>query len=51
MPTDGATAHVGLGTSLVGALARQMNARVEVTDCRPGTRTTLHGVRDPANPV
>jgi two-component sensor histidine kinase len=49
MPKDGTTAQAGLGTSLVAALARQMEARVELTDCGPGTKTTLYGA--PAPPV
>lgn len=50
MPVDRSTAHVGLGTSLVAALARQMNALIEVSDCHPGTRTTLYGAPSTRTP-
>ena len=33
--------HVGLGTSIVEALARQLNARVEISDAHPGTATSI----------
>lgn len=33
--------HVGLGTSIVDALARQLNARVEVSARLPGTATSI----------
>jgi two-component sensor histidine kinase len=33
--------HVGLGTSIVDALARQLKARVEISDCHPGTATAV----------
>jgi chemotaxis protein methyltransferase CheR len=33
--------HVGLGTSIVEALARQLKARVEISDCHPGTVTAI----------
>jgi chemotaxis protein methyltransferase CheR len=33
--------HVGLGTSIVEALARQLNARVEISDGHPGTTTAI----------
>jgi two-component sensor histidine kinase len=33
--------HVGLGTSIVEALARQLNARVEVSARHPGTATSI----------
>jgi two-component sensor histidine kinase len=40
----GANKHVGLGTSIVEALARQLKARVEISENSPGTRVTLvHG--------
>jgi two-component sensor histidine kinase len=38
-PTDGVKA--GLGTSIVEALARQLDARIIVADARPGTRVAL----------
>ena len=33
--------HVGLGTSIVEALARQLKARVEISECHPGTATAI----------
>ncbi len=33
--------HVGLGTSIVEALTRQLNARIAVSDEAPGVRTTI----------
>jgi two-component sensor histidine kinase len=33
--------HVGLGTSIVEALARQLNARVEISDGHPGMATSI----------
>ena len=33
--------HVGLGTSIVEALARQLKARVEVSENAPGTRVSI----------
>lgn len=33
--------HVGLGTSLIEALARNLNARVQVAQCSPGTATLI----------
>jgi two-component sensor histidine kinase len=33
--------HVGLGTSIVAALAQQLNARVEILACHPGTTTSI----------
>lgn len=41
MATDGATAQPGLGTGIVNALAGQLNAKVEVTDNAPGTKTMV----------
>lgn len=39
MPTDAASATPGLGTSIVEALAKQLQARIEVSG--PGTRVTI----------
>jgi two-component sensor histidine kinase len=36
-------AKVGLGTSVVEALAHQLGARVEITDARPGARIAIVG--------
>jgi two-component sensor histidine kinase len=36
-----APARTGLGTSIVGALAAQLNASVEVTRARPGTQVSI----------
>jgi two-component system, sensor histidine kinase PdtaS len=33
--------HVGLGTSIVEALARQLKSRVEIFDGHPGTATSI----------
>ena len=37
MPKDTASSTPGLGTSIVDALANQLNARVQVADAHPGT--------------
>lgn len=37
MPKDDASSAPGLGTSIVDALAHQLNARVQVADAHPGT--------------
>jgi two-component sensor histidine kinase len=41
MPSDGSQIAPGLGTSIVQALAQQLNAVVEVTAGRPGTRVAI----------
>lgn len=41
MPSDPAKISPGLGTSIVQALAQQLNAVVEVTAERPGTRVAI----------
>jgi two-component sensor histidine kinase len=41
MPEDPASATPGLGTSIVEALARQLNARVHVADAKPGTDVSI----------
>ena len=41
MPADRSKAAPGLGTSIVEALARQLHARVQVTDARPGTTVSV----------
>ena len=41
MPLDSADAKPGLGTSIVEALARQLNARVQVADAMPGTAVSI----------
>jgi len=41
--------HVGLGTSIVEALAQQLKAKVEILDCSPGTSTAI--VYIPKRPV
>ena len=40
-PMASPEARVGLGTSVVEALARQLGARVELSDARPGARITV----------
>jgi hypothetical protein len=37
-----------LGTSIVEALAKQLHAKVAVTDAHPGTQVLLAGNRDSA---
>jgi two-component sensor histidine kinase len=41
MPADAASATPGLGTSIVEALARQLRARVQVADAKPGTNVSI----------
>lgn len=41
MPTDEASQTPGLGTSIVEALARQLNARVQVVAAHPGTTVSI----------
>ncbi len=41
MPKDAASATPGLGTSIVAALASQLQSEVAVTDANPGTTVTL----------
>jgi two-component sensor histidine kinase len=48
MPSDDAGAQAGLGTSIVQALAKQLDARINVSDSSPGTLVTLtHNVLKP----
>jgi chemotaxis protein methyltransferase CheR len=47
-PEPGRIARVGLGTSIVEALARQLDARIELSDEIPGTRVSIiHGESRP----
>lgn len=41
IPTDAASAKPGLGTSIVEALAKQLDARVAIADAAPGTTITI----------
>lgn len=41
MPADGDKAKSGLGTSIVNALAKQLQARIVVADNYPGTIISL----------
>jgi two-component sensor histidine kinase len=41
MPKDPANAKPGLGTSIVEALAKQLNARHQVVDAQPGTAVSI----------
>ena len=43
MPASQATQKSGLGTHLVEALAHQLEAEVQVSDAKPGTRVELSG--------
>jgi two-component sensor histidine kinase len=48
MPEDENSARPGLGTSIVEALARQLEADVEVEDAHPGTTVTIAHKAAPA---
>ena len=41
MPKDAASATPGLGASIVEALAKQLNARVQVIGGHPGTTVSI----------
>jgi two-component system, sensor histidine kinase PdtaS len=41
MPSDAANATPGLGTSIVEALARQLNATIKISDRKPGTGVSI----------
>ena len=41
MPKDAANHPGGLGTSIVDALSRQLNARVKVAEAKPGTKVSI----------
>jgi two-component sensor histidine kinase len=41
MPKDALSATAGLGTSIVAALARQLDAQVQVAGAHPGTAVSL----------
>jgi two-component system, sensor histidine kinase PdtaS len=41
MPTDAASARPGLGTTIVQALAKQLQAAVTVTSANPGTKVSV----------
>jgi two-component sensor histidine kinase len=41
MPADAADAKPGLGTGIVEALTKQLQARIEVSDAKPGTAVTV----------
>ena len=41
MPPEHAAAKPGLGTSIVQALARQLDAEVEIADAKPGTTVSI----------
>jgi len=41
MPANPADAKPGLGTSIIEALARQLSARISVTNARPGTAVSI----------
>ncbi|HEY5412958.1 MAG TPA: histidine kinase dimerization/phosphoacceptor domain -containing protein [Caulobacteraceae bacterium] len=45
MPPPGAETRTGLGTSIVRALAKQLNAEVEVVPGQPGTKVSIHHVQ------
>jgi two-component sensor histidine kinase len=41
MPPTGAAVRVGLGTSIVQALAKQLDASVEVAPAQPGAKVSI----------
>jgi two-component sensor histidine kinase len=41
MPLDAASAKPGLGTSIIEALAKQLDATVEIAGARPGTSVSI----------
>jgi two-component sensor histidine kinase len=41
MPGDHATRKPGLGTGIVDALAKQLDASVTISDTSPGTRVVI----------
>ena len=45
MPVSGTAIRIGLGTSIVQALAAQLNATVEITREQPGTMVSIHHTR------
>jgi two-component sensor histidine kinase len=45
MPAAGAAVRTGLGTSIVQALAKQLNASVETLAEHPGTKVSIHHTR------
>jgi two-component sensor histidine kinase len=49
-PAPSKDRRVGLGTSVINSLARQLHARVEITDTQPGSRTAIIENRAPAAP-
>jgi len=49
MPGDHATRKPGLGTGIVDALAKQLDASVTIADTNPGTRVAIiHHLKAPA---
>lgn len=48
MPLDAARAIPGLGTSIIQALARQLDAEIEVASAGPGTTVSIVHVDNPA---
>ena len=47
MPLDAASAKPGLGTSIVEALAKQLEATIEVADAKPGTAVAIRHAQAP----
>ncbi|WP_293904235.1 sensor histidine kinase [Phenylobacterium sp.] len=45
MPSDPALVQVGLGTSIVRALVKQLSATLEIAPAHPGTRVTIDRTR------
>jgi two-component sensor histidine kinase len=41
MPAAAAGARAGLGTNIIEALAKQLDARIDVGNAHPGTRVAL----------
>lgn len=51
MPKDPDRRKPGLGTGIIEALAKQLNARIDVTDAAPGTLVSVSALPPKARPV
>jgi len=41
LPPASADPHIGLGTTIVQALAKKLDASVEISDAKPGTKVSI----------
>ena len=41
MPPASADSHIGLGTTIIQALAKKLDASVEISDAKPGTKVSI----------